>query len=51
MAKHYYTVEVVTDTLLDEDDLVDLEFGASNALVLRDVNVYRTTAEYVDSDQ
>lgn len=46
MAKHYYNIELVTRTTLDEDEVQDLE-----ELVKRFVGDYhRVTTEYVDSE-
>lgn len=49
MAKHYYTMEIVTDTLLDPEDLDDLADiivqGTSN-----EIGVIRANVEYVDSE-
>lgn len=46
MAKHYYNVEVVTEILLDEDDILDLELLIGST----DLGVKRVTTEYVDSE-
>lgn len=46
MAKHYYTVEVVTSVLLDEEELDDLE-----ELIKRFAGDYaRVSIDYVDSE-
>lgn len=46
MAKHYYTIEVVTSALLDEDEIQDLE-----ELIKRFAGDWaRVSVEYVDSE-
>lgn len=46
MAKHYYNIELVTRTALDEDEIQDLE-----ELIKRFAGDYfRVATEYVDSE-
>jgi hypothetical protein len=50
VAKHYYSIELVSDVMLDEDDMADTEDMIRRVLDGRDVAVIKINTEYVDSE-
>lgn len=50
MAKHYYTVEVVSSDILDEEDIADLESVIQHSVKGLTGEFPKVTTEYVDSE-
>lgn len=50
MAKHYYSIEVVTSGILDEEDVADLESVITHTIKSLVGDYPKVSTEYVDSE-
>lgn len=50
MARHYYTIEIVVEDTLDEDDVYTVEEQLENILRAQGSALIRISTEYIDSE-